>query len=157
MYRQILTCLIFMVIHPSTAADCAGTEQVGEKVACFDKALECTKVTAAMARLVCYDTVLSNPQAAPQEAAIEQAFPSPEAQQAEAQSPVLRSTITQVAEDARKYRYLTLANGHIWREKEASRFRYKVGDQVRIEKGALSSNQLFLEGRRGMVRVERVK
>ena len=72
-------------------------------------------------------------------------------------APALTAKVVKLDRNAHKYYYLWLDNGHVWREKDRSRFRYKVGDSITISKGAFGANQLKLEGKTGMVLVERVK
>jgi len=91
--------------------------------------------------------------------AVEAAFPAPKSSQKDSDEvmPEIHSSIVALQKDARGYFYLTLANGHVWREKENVLNRYKEADLVVISKGALGSNQLRLVDKGRMVRVERVK
>ncbi len=69
----------------------------------------------------------------------------------------IEATIVEVITNALKIDYLRLDNGHIWRENEDSRVRFKVGRKVKIEEGVLSSFNLTMEGTRKTVKVKRIK
>ncbi len=69
----------------------------------------------------------------------------------------IEATIVEVITNALKIDYLRLDNGHIWRENEDSRVRFKVGRKVTIEEGIFSSFNLTMEGTRKTVKVKRVK
>ncbi len=69
----------------------------------------------------------------------------------------IEATIVEVTTNARKIDYLRLDNGHIWRENEDSRVRFKVGQKVKIEEGILGSFNLTMEGTRKTVKVKRIK
>lgn len=69
----------------------------------------------------------------------------------------IEATIVEVITNALRIDYLRLDNGHIWRENEDSRVRFKVGRKVKIEEGILGSFNLTMEGTRKIVKVKRVK
>ena len=69
----------------------------------------------------------------------------------------IEATIVEVITNALKIDYLRLDNGHIWRENEDSRVRFKVGRKVKIEEGVFNSFNLTMEGTRKAVKVKRVK
>lgn len=69
----------------------------------------------------------------------------------------IEATIVEVMTNALKIDYLLLDNGHIWRENEDSRVRFKVGQNVKIEQGMFGSFNLTAEGTRKTVKVKRVK
>ncbi|UTA47120.1 hypothetical protein L1F30_13235 [Simiduia sp. 21SJ11W-1] len=160
----------------SALADNAKAEQL------VAQGLQCSQITTAIERLDCFDRLFTKDSgklsaqaqgqaaaqaaaskaavAAPADAAIEQAFPARAANGSEAngqEAPVLHATVTAAEKAAYGKYYLTLDNGHVWREKEKSRFRYKAGTKIRIEKGALGANNLYVEDKAGFARVERVK
>lgn len=172
--RKIVALLALQV--PALAqADCAALATDAAQLACFDRQARCASLTGDAERLACFRAdgqplqsavqpaavAVAQPvaaQATTKAAAIEQAYPAPrQASEApETEAPEIEATIVAVQKDARKYHYLTLSNGHVWREIESSRNRYKEGDAVVIRKGALNSNQLLpVQG--SMVRVKRVK
>lgn len=69
----------------------------------------------------------------------------------------LTATILEVTTNPRNIDYLWLDNGHVWRETENSRVRFKTGRKVRIEEGILRSFNLTMEGTDKIVKVRRVK
>lgn len=154
----------------STFASCGSLQDDNQRLSCFDQLAQCQMVSDKDARLACYEQGGQNglPAAAVvavpsnevdvKVAAVEAAFPPPSARDSvEEEPPEIHSSIVALQKDARGYFYLTLANGHIWREKENVRNRYTEGDQVIISKGALNSNQLRMVDKGRMVRVERYK
>jgi len=81
--------------------------------------------------------------------------PSPEDQAA------LLSSITALRQVARATYAISLANGQVWRQEEASDISlfFRVGDSVRIEKGGLGSYRLSTgaTGAKNWVRVSRIQ
>lgn len=81
--------------------------------------------------------------------------PSPE------QEAALVSSITALRQVARATYAISLANGQIWRQEEASDLSlfFRVGDSVRIEKGGLGSYRLSTgaTGTKNWVRVSRLQ
>jgi transcription antitermination factor NusG len=69
----------------------------------------------------------------------------------------LTATILEVTTNPRKIDYLWLDNGHVWRETENSRVRFKAGRKVRIEEGIFRSFNMTMEGTDKIVKVRRVK
>jgi hypothetical protein len=69
----------------------------------------------------------------------------------------IEATIVEVITRAPKIDYIRLDNGHIWREIEDSRTRFKVGQKVKIEEGIFGSFNLTMKGTRKAVKVKRVK
>jgi hypothetical protein len=69
----------------------------------------------------------------------------------------LEATIAEVQRDRSGHHYLRLDNGQIWRENTPGRLRYQVGDRVTIERGALGSFDLRLEGARRSAKVRRLQ
>lgn len=167
-------------------ADCREGETAQAQLACFDQLATCTAIESESSRLACFlaggqskASVMPSAAAAASavpavsaatvkpvntgvattNAAVEAAFPPPksaEASEAEIE-PEIHATIIALQQDARGYFYLRLDNGHVWREKESVRNRYKEGDAIVISKGALNSNQLRMVDKGRMVRVERVE
>lgn len=177
--------VVFLALFaPALAqADCAAELSEAAQLACFDRQASCAAVVGDADRLACFHArgkSLSKPvgqavtPAAPapaqvaspapavavpaHNAAIEQAYPAPRqaGDEPEAEAPEIEATIVAIQKDPHKYRYLSLSNGHVWREIEVSRNRYEEGDAVVIRKGALNSNQL-IPAKGAMVRVKRVK
>lgn len=75
----------------------------------------------------------------------------------DASKPFVEASIVEVTSNELKIDYLRLDNGHIWRENEDSRVRFKVGQMVKIEEGIFNSFNLTMEGTRKIVKVKRVK
>jgi hypothetical protein len=69
----------------------------------------------------------------------------------------IKATIVEVMTNALKIDYLWLDNGHIWRENEDSRVRFKVGQKVTIENGIFGSFNLTIKDTNKTVKVKRVK
>ena len=73
----------------------------------------------------------------------------------------LLSSITALRQVARATYAISLANGQIWRQEEASDISlfFRVGDNVRIEKGSLGSYRLSTDktGAKNWVRVSRLQ
>ena len=68
----------------------------------------------------------------------------------------IEGEIVEVMQNARKIDYVILDNGHIWREYEDYRIRYKVGQKVRIEEGILGSYNMKINGVKKLIKVKRV-
>jgi len=69
----------------------------------------------------------------------------------------VEAAILDVKTNALKIDFLLLDNGHIWRENEDSRVRFKVGRKVVIENGILGSHNLTMEGTTKIIKVQRIK
>jgi hypothetical protein len=73
----------------------------------------------------------------------------------------LLSSITALRQVARATYAISLANGQVWRQEEASELSvfFRVGDSVRIEKGSLGSYRLSTDktGAKNWVRVSRIQ
>lgn len=72
-------------------------------------------------------------------------------------SGVLTAEITAVTTNAFEIDFIHLDTGHVWRENENSRVRFKAGQKVSIEEGILGSFNLTVEGSTKRVKVNRVK
>lgn len=170
----ILSALTLIAPITLAAAPCDSTN-ARQALACFDRLASCVKIEGQEARLACYraggpgsdatDLAATGVATAPVsgagslniQAEIEEAYPVAVGRTEAEAAPVLTAKVVKLDRNAHKYYYLWLDNGHVWREKERARFRYKVGDSITISKGALGANHLRLDGRTGMVLVERVK
>jgi hypothetical protein len=73
------------------------------------------------------------------------------------QEETLTAVIVDVTTDPRGVDYLRLDNGHLWRETENSRVRFKAGNEVTIESGIFGSFNLKMEGTNKIVKVRRVE
>lgn len=69
----------------------------------------------------------------------------------------IEATIVRVQTNANRIDYIKLDSGQIWREVEDGRLRFKKGQQIRIEKGLLSSYKMSVVGKNMSVKVKRVK
>ncbi|AFV00346.1 hypothetical protein [Simiduia agarivorans] len=174
--KQLFLLASLALITPATqAAGQCDAVNPSEALACFDRLAQCAVIQDDDGRLACYRAggaeaspaaqtltaasprpVAEAPTAMPADT-IEQAYPVAGSRTETEDAPVLTAKVVKLDRNAHKYYFLWLDNGHIWREKERSRFRYKVGDSITISKGAFGANQLKLEGKTGMVLVERVK
>lgn len=157
---RILAFCLALLASLNISANCLEDGSSGERLACFDRLATCAAIAADADRMSCYVAGGQGPLAVatPAKGAIERAFPPPSSSgEVDGEPPVLEATIIEVQKNAHGEHYLTLSNGHVWREKTPSRIRFKVGQAINIKKGALNSNQLRVEGIRRMVTVERVK
>jgi hypothetical protein len=154
----------------------------------LDTAQRCTRITDSLERLVCYDKAMApvaTPaaparSAAPAPAVAPTAAASPPAAPVAAAMPELgQEQLKQSGgktEDAKPTSLdakvssldslpwnmvrVTLENGQVWQQQESSvRFTVKVGDTVRIKKGALGSYRMarVSNGTSGWVQVRRVE
>lgn len=87
----------------------------------------------------------------------DQAFPVAQPSAKSEESPVMEATITAVKQSALYVDYLTLDNGQVWRESSNSNVRFKVGQTVRLTKGALGSNVLTVDGSNKKIKVKRIR
>ncbi|MDN3638677.1 hypothetical protein QWY82_07650 [Simiduia curdlanivorans] len=163
---RLIVGLVSVLSMTGVYADCASELDDAERLSCFDRLAQCQRLGQADQRLACYkqggptQAATSDTPAPASDiaSAVEAAFPAPRARDTvEEETPEIHSSIVALQKDARGYFYLTLANGHVWREKENVRNRYKEGDLIVISKGALNSNQLRIVDKGRMVRVERYK
>lgn len=69
----------------------------------------------------------------------------------------ISSFVVSVKKDAFNKRKITLDNGQVWQEMEASRLTLKQGDQVTVERGMLGSFYLTKKGSNRQSRVKRSK
>jgi hypothetical protein len=87
--------------------------------------------------------------------------PTARSKPAAPQEAALLSSITALRPLARATYAISLANGQVWRQEEASDLSvfFRVGDSVRIEKGTLGSYRLSTSktGTKNWVRVSRVQ
>lgn len=133
-----------------------------------DSLLACRKLQDDGARVRCYDTQiakLTGETAAPAPAAAgfgKETLPPAARPKNESQDePALISSITALHSVGSQTYAITLANGQVWRQEAASKLAvfFRVGDDVRIEKGALGSYHLSTSrtGAKNWVRVTRIQ
>ncbi len=140
-------------VNRADADQCIQTDNDIGRLACFDALFAKPAVAAPLP-----EASAPAPAAVAQKSTIEEAFPLHGAKtESSGETPVLYSAVAAMKKGPYKRYYLELENDHVWREKEKSRHRYKVGTKIRIEKGALGANYLYVEGKSGIVLVERVK
>lgn len=141
----------------------AGTDDGARQ--CFDAARHCTSIASDAERLVCFDSVYAG-QASIAATADDGTAPvelsaSPQEFAARAddrpRSARIESTIVGITTNAHDIDFLTLANGHTWRENEDSRVRFSTGRKVTIEEGMFGSFNLTMEGAPRSVKVKRVE
>lgn len=71
---------------------------------------------------------------------------------------VVVGTVASVKKLGQQNKYsLTLENGQVWWQVAAKQFRLRKGDKVNIKGIAGSSYRLYVEGRKGFIRVKRFK
>ena len=69
----------------------------------------------------------------------------------------ITATISNVKQLIRGQWILDLENGQKWQQKDSARIKLKVGDSIRLQKGAMGAVYLFKEGSRRNIRVMRLK
>lgn len=180
MSRSLLFVLATGFSGLASAQVCTGIVDDGERLACFDAARACASIESDSARLACFDSAYSAeasskvrddspvaPHKPPVEAA-ETIGQSAEASVApddfglqekavDERSQLLEATIVKVTTNSLKIDFLWLDNGHIWRENEDNRIRFKAGWKVRIEPGILNSFNLTMEGSNKILKVRRIR
>jgi hypothetical protein len=118
----------------------------------------CSAVVDSTERLHCYDEAASRVKEAllpnPQN------FGRPAPQPAEV--PQITAVVREFSRTARGRAVFVLDNGQIWRQLDADDVRVMEPDpggvlRVTIERGALGSYHLAVEGRNGMIRVRRIQ
>jgi hypothetical protein len=72
-------------------------------------------------------------------------------------SDYIEAKIVEVKRNSQKIDYIRLDNGHVWREYQDYRTRFKVGQTVVIEEGVLGSFNMKVEGVTKLIKVKRVK
>jgi hypothetical protein len=138
-----------------------------------DSLLACRKVTNEAERVRCYDTQIDK-MSAPTPAVIRSTPMEPAAKFGKETLPMaarpkaappeevaLDSTIQSLKKVARSKYTITLANGQVWQQEEASdtALFFKVGDGVRIEKSSLGSYHMSTSatGSKNWIRVTRLQ
>lgn len=170
------TLLLLTLISGGTYAagfGCTNETDQRARLACYDQLADaiaqCASQDDQLDRLLCYDQfseVAGRPVPTPAaKAAVPVAppvaAPDPEAEfglnapRAE-QVDTIQSAIADVAKGPYGQWTLTLDNGQRWRQVESRRYKVQAGQVVTIERAALGSFLLSVEGRGGTTRVKRV-
>jgi len=152
---------------PDNLLACRKLQDQGERVRCYDAQIDTMSAGAPPAPAV---TRPSAPQAASAAAkqpdstarfGQETLPPTARPKTSPQEEAVLLSSITALRPVARATYTISLANGQIWRQEEASDISlfFRVGDSVRIEKGSLGSYRLSTgkTGAKNWVRVSRLQ
>lgn len=165
MRRVTLFCLLSVVAVTVRAEDCS--KGTGGAQLCLDAALKCASIESDAQRLACFDAVYASDSAmmrpvddAERHAPVElTASPEDFAGRSveRPRSERIESTIVEITTNAHNIDFLTLANGHTWRENEDSRVRFRTGSKVTIEEGMFGSFNLTMEGAPRPVKVKRVE
>ena len=69
----------------------------------------------------------------------------------------ITATISNVKKLIRGQWIMDLENGQKWQQKDSAKIKLKVGDSIRLQKGAMGAVYLFKEGSRRNIRVMRLK
>lgn len=177
------TLLLLTLISGGTYAagfGCTNETDQRARLACYDQLAEaiaqCAGQNDQLDRLLCYDQFSEvagrpvSPAPAPQTAAPAKA-PAPAPAAVANASPeaafglakpraetidTITSPIAKVSKDPYGQWTITLANGQRWRQTESRSYKVKSGQLVTIERAALGSFLLSVEGRGGTTRVKRV-
>lgn len=170
MNARLVYLLLTVFSVPVFAAAPCDSSDPSTALACFDRLAQCSAIEQDGLRLACYrsggkaSTLDSAGKPADgvqvaAKASIEEAYPvaGGVAREEEREAPVISAKVTKAERNAHKRFYIWLDNGHVWREKERSRFRYEEGTEITVSKGALGANYLKVNGKTGLVLVERVK
>ena len=158
-------CLLSVVAVTARAADCS--KGTGDAQQCLDAARECASIESDAERLACFDGVYASDSMSERPVDDgEQRTPveltaSPEDFAGRSverpRSERIETTIVGITTNAHNIDFLTLANGHTWRENEDSRVRFRTGSKVTIEEGMFGSFNLTMEGAPRPVKVKRVE
>lgn len=128
--------------------------------------LTCRQITPANERLACYDALVKQD---PVTAITKQTVKNKEkAIDDFAKEHIKKSTneqgLNQLSSKVAKLKQLirgewviTLENGQTWQQKDSKKFKLKVGDVIRLEKGMLGSVSLYVEGSNRSIAVKRLK
>jgi len=142
-----------------------------------DALLTCANESDDAQRLRCFDAVVANLRKTPAAPAATAAAPSPAAQAPSSPPPAaaptaeqrfgargdispdkheeideLTGTVTELGTKPHGELIVTLDNGQVWAEKQSgSKVKLKVGDAVKIERGAMGSYTLLANGRSSKV------
>ena len=158
-------CLLAMTCG-ARAEPCPEVVEMEGKSACFDAGLRCRSIESDSARLACFDDVYDGESVDPTVADTDSTVPvelaaSPrdfaDRRTERVRSNRIEATITGIATNAHGIDFLSLDNGHTWRENEDSRVRFSAGRKVTIEEGMFGSFNLTMEGAPRSVKVKRVE
>lgn len=151
----------------ANAASCWQIESDVARLTCFDAARRCASIESDADRLACFDEAYAgdadneSPAAATHSPAPAELSASPEdyADRTAGRSgrERIEATIVGITTNAHDIDFLTLDNGHVWRENEDSRVRFGTGSRVTIEEGMFGSFNLTMDGAPRSVKVKRVK
>ncbi|MCW8864573.1 MAG: hypothetical protein OQK09_03945 [Colwellia sp.] len=146
---------------------CTSYASSGEKLS--TQLAQCGKITSADKRLACFDGLLEKKLVTQVPAVKAPAQPvqskevdgfakehikkTPEESGPES----ITSKVTKLKKLIRGQWVLNLANGQQWQQKDEVKFKIKVGDTVRLKKGAMGAVFLNKEGSRRNIRVKRLK
>ncbi|MDB6013410.1 MAG: hypothetical protein JWL65_5660 [Gammaproteobacteria bacterium] len=142
----------------SAACRAAGPPLVPENL------LACRKLPSESERVHCYDSQIDRMSAVAASTAgfgRETLPPAARPETSPRDEPALLSSITAMRAAGRATYAISLANGQVWRQEQASDVSvfFRVGDSVRIEKGALGSYHMSTAttGTKNWVRVTRIQ
>ncbi|WP_025821296.1 hypothetical protein [Shewanella marina] len=129
---------------------------------------DCRQINDKLERLVCYDNLADAQQVNPQAQATIVATPpavvasKPENTFGVIPKPIekvdkIELTISKVNKNPYGALRLYFENGQVWKQTDTRSFRLKSGDKVYIERAALGSFLLGIDGRNTTIRVKRVE
>lgn len=166
MRAAIILCWLLVIAGEARSETCPEAVSASDKSTCFDTARECASIDSGSVRLACFDKIYGsghvtanaddNDAAAPVELiATPRQFADRKPD--DTRGDRIEATIVEVKTNAHDIDFLTLSNGHTWRENEDSRVRFSTGRKVRIEEGMFGSFNLTMEGAPRSVKVKRIK
>ncbi len=171
----ILPVLVLLVYLTPTIADAKNDSDLRANL------INCSKITSDNARLHCFDKLISqrNKQtvAVVTSAAVSTKLPSPILDEQkieqkrvdsfaqehlkktkEKQGPKsIVSTVTKLKKLIRGQWVIFLENGQKWQQKDTARLNLKVGNKVRLDKGAMGAVYLYKEGTHRSIKVKRLE
>ncbi len=175
MKNIILPLLVLVTYLTPTIADAKNNRDLRANL------ISCSKITSDNARLHCFDKLVprSNKQAVAvlTPAVVPTKSPSPIIDERkleqkrvdsfgeehlkktkEKQAPKsIVATVTKLKKLIRGQWVIFLENGQKWQQKDTARLNLKVGNKVRLDKGAMGAVYLYKEGTHRSIKVKRLK
>ena len=145
---------------PQTLHACAAMKDSAERLACFDRAMVETPPPAQSRPPTKAPVAVAPAQSSPEQFGEENLPRASRPLRAEEKTTLLSSIQAMRAVSPETYA-ISLSNGQVWRQEEGSHIAlfFHVGDDVRIEKGALGSYHMstVATGSKNWVRVTRIQ
>ena len=133
-----------------------------ERLRCYDELSSRLTNTASEAKIASIDKPVPPPASPPSDVTITtppslERFGLPDKPAPIAEVQAVNATVAEVDLDPYKKLIMTMDTGQIWQQIDGSRIRVREGDKVVLERGALGSFLLGLQGQNKRIRVKRIK